>query len=133
MDTNITEVVIIIGMPGSGKTTLMHSAKYSGYARFDNMFKYPDGLTQLRAALACGRSVVVSDIELCDPDTLRRFLRTLPPGTTLRFHYFCNNPEQCKRNVITRALKRMTQEIESINRLTEKYRPDNPQPVYGQS
>lgn len=79
----------------------------------------------LVADLLSGKTVIVSDIVYCLPKELGVFIGAIlsvTPNVTLDFRYFNNDPDQCRKNVITRSRPdRVERELELIDKLTKHY------------
>jgi GTPase SAR1 family protein len=131
------EVIIVVGFPGSGKTTLLKrmssSPEYSDYAFFDNVFGGSGGPERFLEALQNGKSAITSDIQFTKATTLEKFVSKIPTGIPIKYHYFSNNPEQCKKNCITRNTKDVKFQLEYIAKRTPTYAPIDPKPVWGEA
>lgn len=131
-------LIIVTGMPGSGKSTYMaklkdeygavvyddYQAKIYGNEQDPRLSKH---FGPLIAHLKSGKTVIVSDIRLCVPQELGRLLGAIlsvAPNTMLRFVSFANNPEQAKKNVMTRQREGRTElEVGIIDELSKWYVP----------
>jgi hypothetical protein len=99
--TRLYSLVIIVGLPGSGKTDFaINCIAPRGYVFHDNFVShYSDG--GLRADIAAGRRVCVADARLCDLARfwafMRAFARLVPPADTLVV-IFENDTDTCIAN-----------------------------------
>lgn len=100
-----TEIVVIVGLPASGKTFLCDE-EFNGCPVFDDVIdggkKAQDNLlpSLKKMAEATGR-VVCNDVFLCRRETAEEFrwlLTELFRGVPQRWIYFANDPEQCILN-----------------------------------
>jgi hypothetical protein len=100
---NHSQVVIIIGLPGSGKTTLSNSLSHS-YVIFDD-FINDFYLGQIELAIKSGQLICLNDPRLCSIDIfdlyMQRILNWLDQS---RVHLilFENDPQTCLENVSQR-------------------------------
>jgi hypothetical protein len=134
----MARVVLIAGLPGSGKTCLAETLVRQGFVLVDDP-RGPEGYVRVRAALETGRDVVVVDPMLCRADTriaVEMQVRAAPtqPGSTrtVEWIFFANDPEQCRRNVARRADGRVVDP--AIYNLSKVYRPPagaDVRPVWG--
>lgn len=110
-------LIIIIGLPGSGKTTLA-SSKYKDYKLFDDfIFNFYNG--EVISAIQSGDNVCLTDPRLCLPDIFNRYIETLQQyinKQNIKLIVFKNNPEQCKLNKPCRT--------PTINKYTKFYNID---------
>ena len=115
--------LIIIGLPGSGKTTLMDSTELSRHRQFDDVNKSFESMSEFRAAVEAQVPVVVSDILFCDQGFLDRFVAKLPRGFSFHKIYFKNDPGACIKNAARRDRKHVDRDIQMIYRLSPNYHP----------
>ncbi len=138
---------VVIGMPGSGKTTYLERAQAEHVVDcyFDDYQKgapKADGLEsrakseprlsptypKLVAAMAAGQNVAIADIRYCVPEEetlIREFAMAEFPEAKVVLVYFANNPDACRHNVMlrNRAADRVKIELETIDLLTSRYNP----------
>jgi hypothetical protein len=89
------ENVIIIGLPGSGKTYLME--QFVMHKKYDDFIpSLCDG--NLLTDLALGHKVCICDPRLCDYDHFKRYITGSFNPSDTRLILFENDPRQCKTN-----------------------------------
>ncbi len=134
------KIIIIIGLPGSGKSTYIslneefkgaivcddyHKSSYKRSREFIDSIYFED----LKKGLIAGKDVVISDIAFCKPDRLDKItqniqslLSELEIKATLECRYFENNPKACIDNIFRRnRTDRVQQEIDFINKTSSDY------------
>lgn len=97
-------VTIIVGLPGSGKTTY---AKTLPGRLFDDVAMSRRGMDDLKAYLSTGSDAVITDVFNTAPairsateETIRRAAND--SNITINWVFFENDPEACYHNVIQR-------------------------------
>ncbi|MFA6586226.1 MAG: AAA family ATPase [Candidatus Paceibacterota bacterium] len=135
-------ITIIIGLPGSGKTTYIknnseefknavicddyHKSSYKKSHEFKDSIYYQDLLT----ALKDGKDVVLTDIVWCKSERLKileenvkEVLEKLEMKAKINYIYFENNREACKKNVLqrNRSKEKVEREIELIDAWSPQY------------
>jgi hypothetical protein len=122
---NKSEVIFLVGMPGSGKTIYLntviarefksgklkifddyHADAKGGSDKFVDSKHYED----LERRIKKGKDSLISDIVYCDPvklknvaNQIRSIAASFKCKVSIEFRYFKNDPEQCKRNVLNRT------------------------------
>lgn len=98
-----TKITLIIGLPGSGKTTLAHflfNENPWDVLLLDDLSLTPERIHEFDPELH--NRIIITDPELCGVDevTIRRKCKQFFPNTDLQFKfiYFENNPEACLVN-----------------------------------
>jgi len=131
-------LTVVIGMPGSGKTTYMKSVLVENpevllFDDYQNESYDDDGdpkrskyYKTLIEGLKQGKTALVSDIRYCSQYELNLFLSAVlsaAPNSHVEYRYFENNPDKCRANVITRgrAKDRIEKELEWIEKLSVQY------------
>jgi adenylate kinase family enzyme len=97
------KVTFIVGLPGSGKTTLANE-KYTNATILDDFSRFDDGINHLRRYLAEGQNCVVIDPFLCfqqNQNQARQWMQEW--GAESEWLFFENRPELCLANVLERT------------------------------
>jgi hypothetical protein len=121
------EVVVIVGLPGSGKTDLIKEFEAQGYQCFDDMNKnWQRSTLRMLRLISQQRAVACSDIMFCTRLYRQRLERTL--RVPIRWIFFENNPWQCAKNSLYRHFfekrdRPLLEEIKMIRRLSRVYAP----------
>ena len=131
------QLIIVIGLPGSGKTTYIKSlmetdqqiSVYDDYQGKSYNKDHDPLLSKhfgsLVSDLRQAKRVVVSDIRYCVPHELNTFLAAIlssAPDVRINLKYFENNPEACKQNILARSREgRVEKELELLSKLSSGY------------
>ncbi len=104
------EIIVIAGLPGSGKSVLgQELALTSGYLFLDDASRNldPDRDPVLQLSQHAGHAgLILADPMLCDRDGIanaKLLLAKAFPNVPLRFICFENAPDKCRRNIRARA------------------------------
>src|SRR5205085_12093856 len=96
------QVLIIIGLPGCGKTT--YSQHLNDYIIFDDFInKFYDGFAI--KAIQLGKSICLIDPRLCINNIFCKYIREIEKyieRENIKLVLFENNPDQCLRNIKSR-------------------------------
>jgi G3E family GTPase len=107
----MTKVILIAGLPGSGKSTCIdNNYPDDKYKRFDDYknkainlkFNSSRHFEKLIENLKNSNDCVLSDIDFCDPKSrteAQTFLEELVPEATIQWIFFENNPVACRNNL----------------------------------
>lgn len=137
------KITILIGLPGSGKSTYIlnnketlkntvvcddyhKSLEIKGHSR---LFKDSIYFNDLRKGLAEGKNVLIADIGYCKQERLEQIkkdieaiLADLNIKAVTKCVYFENNPEKCKQNIIHRDRNdRVKRELEYVDTFSSVY------------
>ena len=121
------EVIVIVGLPGSGKTRLIQEFEARGYHCFDDMnVDWQYNTARMLQLIHERRNIACSDIMFCTRFFRRRLERTL--GVPLRWIFFENSPWQCAKNCLYRHCfelhdRPLQEEVRMIRRLSRLYAP----------
>jgi len=109
--TGVT-VLLLGGLPGSGKSPFSEELESRGWLRFDDyqknalddsdQFRGAASFEELVRAVAAGKRCVVTDIRFIYAeyrDGALRALREVPGDPLVQLRLFENDPAQCTRNV----------------------------------
>jgi AAA domain-containing protein len=127
-------VLLLGGLPGSGKSPYSEEFERRGWLRFDDFQRNAPGdsdqfrrtarFSELVDAVASGRRCVVTDIRFIYAeyrDGAIRALREVPGSHPVELHLFENDPEQCAKNVGKATDRDTARRLENINFWTTKY------------
>ena len=130
----MAKLIVVIGLPGSGKSHHLDKLKQRGQA-FWTCHDYQANAhgqdntdprnsvhyNHLMEVLNSGHTAAVADIRYCIASELYRFLAEIfstLPNLELELHYFKNQPGECRKNVTERDRTREQREHE-IAKITE--------------
>jgi len=123
----MSKLIIVIGLPGSGKTEYLKklkaekkvSAFYDDFQHKAYKKDHDPRLSRhfgpLIAKLKAGQNIAISDIlGTQEPylDLLLNSVVAILPAQKIELHYFNNDPEACRINVVRRARPKETLEKE---------------------
>ncbi|MES2930753.1 MAG: hypothetical protein V4665_03135 [Patescibacteria group bacterium] len=134
------KITIIIGLPGSGKSTYIssneefrnsvicddyHKSSYKKSREFIDSIYFED----LKKGLLGGKNIVISDIAFCKSDRLNKItenimnlIAELEIKAHIEYRYFENDPYACIDNILRRnRVERVEREIEFINMMSSQY------------
>lgn len=121
------QITLIVGLPGSGKTTLGNQIAVGR----DNIIWLDDvsvvgGLDVLKDAIDYGwERIIVSDVFLCRPidrSNAVRWLKKNAQGYAIEWIYFENAPDKCLANVLRRNTDGDDRKVgQLIHELTKLY------------
>lgn len=106
------EVLLIVGLPGSGKSPHLARLRMEGWEIFDDYQAKANGNSpsfragrrygELVRSLRDGKTCAVADMKFCRPadkEEARNNLDEDVPGPILRWEFFENDPRQCAENI----------------------------------
>lgn len=119
-----SKIFAIVGLPGSGKTTLGNKWADEFKLQFidDPKTSKENRREEVLALVRGGNSFILSDIFLCDPQVRSRFeatVKEIDPGAAVHYFFFENNTTKCLANVAARNDGRNVEP--SIKRLSNIY------------
>lgn len=120
-------IIGLVGLPGSGKSSLMREYIDKGYAGYDDFGEHWDEHVALALDnLARGTPVVVSEINFCRTDWRVRMEAAL--GQPIEWIFFANDPWQCAVNCLFRLMVQLDERplmdmLQEIAVLSPLYQP----------
>jgi GTPase SAR1 family protein len=103
------DILFVVGLPGSGKSTLFKSYYKATHNILDSFLTSPDYFDRITTWVNKGKKCVVTDIMLCDGMFLNNLITKTKnsfQGIKIGVIYFENNPHKCAQNIIKRSLER---------------------------
>jgi hypothetical protein len=129
-----SEVVLLVGLPGSGKTTYLSQMLQDGWLIFDDFkalaindcskFRSSQGFPKLIRALRDGRRCVVADINFCKTESREEAERDLlaeVPSVSISRRFFENDPFACEANLINRNRQSLQNELRDLQAYSPFY------------
>ena len=121
------QLIIVIGLPGSGKTTMCQKLQtLNGYIIFDDFINnFYDG--ELLDTIQSGNKVCINDPRLCQHIIFEKYISIFKKYVNHDNIYlilFENNPNQCIKNVLQRNNNKVGI-INTIKNNSKMYSTDN--------
>lgn len=125
---HIEKIILLIGLPGAGKTTLGNSL-LSNYNKNEALFIDDIGMVTNNAKEYLGKlkgdlkALIISDVFFCDSKVLNSaiyLLKELFPNSNIEKIYFENNKEKCLKNIAQRKAMGDTRKVENLVKLLSK-------------
>jgi hypothetical protein len=114
-------IIIIIGLPCSGKTTFLKTLKT--YEIYDDFISTIHNGKLLSAIEDPTRKICIADPRLCKYDIFERYIRTFTSHHNVLLLLFENNPVKCLNNLQTRiSARNVTSEINYFSSIYNIYR-----------
>jgi predicted kinase len=137
------ELTAVVGLPGAGKSTLLRQMRCSvaGLCIEDfhadakgNSAAVEDSRQHhaLVEAIRAGHDCVIADIAFCCPQRRHALQQRLSRdvGVEIRWVYFENAPDKCRRNILRRARESQKADLEALERFAAVYSiPDGVTPL----
>lgn len=130
----VAELVLIAGLPGSGKTMYMEPLVQAGWTIFDDfkanayndssIFFHSRNYEPLLNALREGQKCVVADIDFCKADSRNEaelVLRYQLPDIRLRWLFFANDFHACQSNIKRRTSRSIDDNFRALNNYCAQY------------
>ena len=114
-------IIIIIGLPCSGKTTFLKTLK--SYEIYDDFISTICDGSLLTAIEDTSKKICVADPRLCKFEIFERYIRTFTSHHNVLLLLFENNPVKCLSNLETRTTARnLTKEINYFSSIYNIYK-----------
>jgi predicted kinase len=130
----VGEVILIAGLPGSGKTVYMEPLRQAGWNIFDDfkanayndssIFFHSQNYEPLLKALREGQKCVVADIDFCKTDSRNEaelVLRRQLPDVKLSWLFFANDIHACQANIKRRASRSIDDNLRALSNYCVQY------------
>jgi hypothetical protein len=122
-----SNVIVVAGLPGSGKSRIMDELKNNGYSRYNDINKnWDENISRVLLEIRQGLKVAISDIIFCDKSWRKRLEDEL--CVSVQWIFMENDPWQCAKNCLFRfayqkAHRPLHREIEFIRAFSPNYFP----------
>lgn len=129
-----SDLVLIAGLPGCGKTTRLCRMLEAGWLIFDDFkanavdhnsaFRKSRRFRALISAYSDGVRCAVADIDFCKTESREEaeiVLGTEIPGVKLEWLFFANDWAACEVNILRRNRSTREEELEKLRELSASY------------
>ena len=129
-----SEVLIVVGLPGCGKTTYIKGLVAKGWSDFDDFkagaidnssaFGKSCRFEALISCLHDDFRCVVADIDFCKTDSrieAEDVLRMAVPGIKIQWIFFENDTNACEKNIKRRNRKSLIQDLIKLREYSDLY------------
>lgn len=114
-------IIILIGLPCSGKTTFLESLKT--YEIYDDFISTIYDGKLFEAIEDPNKKICITDPRLCRYETFKKYIKVFEDKHNILLILFENNPVKCLKNLETRkTAKNVTTEIEYFSKIYNIYR-----------
>jgi hypothetical protein len=124
-------LILMAGLPGSGKTTRLDKMREEGWRVFDDYkadgtgsFQSSARFNELICALGEGSRCVVADIDFCNTDARNQaesIVRGKIPGLDFGWEFFANDRSACEANIRARNRPSLERELECLAKYSPSY------------
>lgn len=134
----LAEIILIAGLPGSGKTEYMKGRQQEGWSIIDDfkanafsdssVFCHSRNYEALIMALREGHKYLVADIDFCKANSRHEaeaVLRTQIPELTLSWLFFENDFHACQANIRRRASRSIEDNLRALHQYSALYQIPN--------
>jgi GTPase SAR1 family protein len=123
------DVILLAGLPGCGKTTLLCQMCRDGWSVFDDfkadahdnssVFNKSRKFRALVSALHDGLKCAVADIDFCTAESREEAVSVLlaeVPGVMVGWRFFENCPSTCEANIRNRHRASLREDLEKLHK-----------------
>lgn len=116
----MTKVIFIVGLPGSGKTTLGKKL-----AAKNNAILLDDFCILKEEEIVCGERLIITDPTAClsNKNNILEIIESRFGPVDLEFIAFANDPDQCIRNIAGRDEQKIPGAY--IKTIASRYKPES--------